>query len=50
MTEILELIERHNEEVNAVLADFDLVGDDDFRERIQFLQFQLTERIKQLEK
>ena len=46
--QILNLLEQHNEQVNTIINDFDILGDDDWRERIEFLQFQLINKIKAL--
>lgn len=46
---IIELIEQHNKAVNTILADHDLVGDDNYREQIEFLQFQLVSKVKALD-
>lgn len=47
--QILNLLAQHNEDVNNIINDFDILGDDDWRERIQFLQFQLINKIKALD-
>lgn len=49
MTTIIELIEQHNKAINTILADHDLVGDDNYREQIEFLQFQLVSKVKALD-
>lgn len=49
MKEILDLIEQHNKAVNTILADHDLVGDENYREQIEFLQFQLINKVKALD-
>lgn len=47
-TEVLQLIEQHNNAVNTILADHDIVGDDNWTERIEFLQYQLVNKVKAL--
>lgn len=44
----IDLIEQHNIVVNNIINDFDILGDDDWRERIEFMQFQLINKIKAL--
>lgn len=46
--EILQLIEQHNNAVNTIIADHDLVGDDNWTERIEYLQHQLVNKVKAL--
>lgn len=46
--EILQLIEQHNNAVNTIIADHDLVGDDNWAERIEYLQHQLVNKVKAL--
>ena len=48
-TEVLQLIEQHNIAVNTIIADHDLVGDDSWIERIEFLQYQLLNKVKSLD-
>lgn len=48
MKEIITLIEQHNIAVNTIIADHDLVGDDSWIERIEFLQYQLLNKVKAL--
>lgn len=43
MKGIIDLIEQHNKAVNTILADHDLVGDDNWREQIEDLQSKILD-------
>lgn len=45
---ILDLIAAHNEAVNVIIADHDLVGDDDWQERIEMLQHSLEQSVRKM--